>query len=281
MVSPESQQQRRLQLTASSGQDRKTPFQLRVGAEAHTIDQMPSVLRGLTDTTEYIQNAFLCILYIHGSMSRIWHRASWERTPGPANVGQPRQKMPSLNKPTPPVGWPIGSHPHCVPRRMQSFSTGGRRLVVLTLTLVDWLGSLERGQAGFGRVVCGLQPKLGRQKPTIRSFSQHARQRGPLREATKEATGLDCSPGLRGPQRHLDSFWSAWLHAAPGWCFSPPWFHITCLPFETNSKGFLQAVRAGSRWFKRTDHLPHEAVPLTVSMMLWALGRVHNLEDMT
>ena len=37
---------------------------------------------------------------------------------------QPRPRMPSL--PTPlPVDWPIGSHPHCVPRRMQSFSTGG------------------------------------------------------------------------------------------------------------------------------------------------------------
>ena len=188
--------------------------------------------------------------YVQNTAQSIMGTDAWS-----SNVGQPRQKMPSLNKPTPPVGWPIGSHPHCVPRWMQSFSTGGRRLVALTLTLAYWLG-LWNGDRQVSVGWCVGSNQSGRQKPTIRSFSQHARQRGPLREATKEATGLDCSPGLRGPQRHLDSFWSAWLHAAPGWCFSP-WFHITCLPFETNSKGFLQAVRAGSRWFKRTDHLPH------------------------
>ncbi len=193
--------------------------------------------------------------YVQNTAQSIMGTDAWS-----SNVGQPRQKMPSLNKPTPPVGWPIGSHPHCVPRWMQSFSTGGRRLVALTLTLAYWLG-LWNGDRQVSVGWCVGSNQSGRQKPTIRSFSQHARQRGPLREATKEATGLDCSPGLRGPQRHLDSFWSAWLHAAPWMVFLSSVFHLygpispaSCS--KMTARAFCEQ-RAGSRWFKRTDHLPH------------------------
>ena len=124
---------------------RKTPFQLRVGAEAHTIDQMPSFLRGLTETEDSV---FCAVGTTYLTRKLLWRWSSLQLQPAKppncaadlgnlslgivetdawsSNVGQPRQNMPSLNKPTPlPVGWPIGSHPHCVPRRMQSFPTGG------------------------------------------------------------------------------------------------------------------------------------------------------------
>lgn len=170
---------------------RKTPFQLRVGAEAHTIDQMPpSVQRGLTETEDSVsvqsaqpeQNvaAWWSSLQLQPAKTAklrrqigkpvVGHRG--KRTPGPTT---PEDAVPAnaaargLAYRVPPTLCPSSD------AVFFHWRAGRLVLVALTLMLADWClwnGERQVWPSHTGRVVCvvpGLQPKLGRQEPTIRS----------------------------------------------------------------------------------------------------------------